>query len=400
VLMNGAVIVQNTWRVNTEEDFTSPWANSTMTLWVEMLNFGAVVAVAFFLQAALKRNISQNMSMGKTTNELKASTELLRLTCDAVVELDENLCFVAHSPALAGMLLRTRPGYTLEGVCFTDLIATPEEAERAVEILNSTQATAEMDGTAEASANAFHTRLTDSCSSTFRTEVFRVRLATLDGRRRHLIGLRDFTDDQALANDAIDAQASSATSSAGGGVTPLSPLLGIPGHTLASAARRSVRNSSPENGGGSGSGTDDDSRTQAAHLELDLISETVLSASMAVQGMEGQGFGQVFHEEGVKVMRQVWMDVQELEKKGELAGKTIRIGDLQVRKPSGIPLQVWANVEVLRGRGGERRLLLCFKVPLEKKSSRRSGRGRSGSQLGLTGPSKTQRKRQPEIVSV
>lgn len=364
--MNAVIVIQNIIRASLEDNYITPWANTTVSIYVEMMNFVALTALAFFLHVALKRNMEQQMFAGKASDELKAARELLRLTCDAVFELDENLCFAAHSPALAAMLLRTRPGYSLEGVCFTDLIASPEEAARAAEILNTSLHTGDIEGGEESSANAFHTRLTDSCSSTFRTEVFRVRLRELDGRLRHLIGLRDFTDDKALAVGAVDAQHDSVSNA--GGVGHLPPIPAV-GHSLQPPpGRRSLRGSADA----SGHGGNDDSKWQDAYLELDLKAETVASASLPVEGMEGLSFDEVFHEEGVEVMRQVRGDLKELDKKGDLVGKSIRIGDLHIRRPKSPSLQIWANVEVLRIRGGDMRLLLTFKVPIPKRVSRSS----------------------------
>lgn len=365
-VMNAVIVIQNIIRASLEENYITPWANTTVSIYVEMMNFVSLTTLAFFLHAALKRNMEQQMFAGKASDELKAATELLRLTCDAVFELDENLCFAAHCPALAAMLLRTRPGYSLEGVCFTDLIASPEEAARAAEILNTSLHTGDIEGGEESSAHAFHTRLTDSCSSTFRTEVFRVRLRELDGRLRHLIGLRDFTDDKALAVGALDAQHDSAGNAGVGHLPPLASL----GHSLQPPPGRSSLRGS---GDASGNGSNDDSKWQEAYLELDLKAETVASASLSVEGMEGLSFDEVFHEEGVEVMRQVRGDLIELDKKGDLVGKSIRIGDLHIRRPKSPSLQIWANVEVLRIRGGDMRLLLTFKVPIPKRVSRRSG---------------------------
>jgi hypothetical protein len=65
--------------------------------------------------------------------------------------------------------------------------------------------------------------LVDSYSSKFRTEVFQVKYAMMDGRECHLVGLRDFTDLKSLAGenatDAIQdesemAEAASAVASA------------------------------------------------------------------------------------------------------------------------------------------------------------------------------------------
>ena len=59
--------------------------------------------------------------------ELSAAGSLLRVTCDAVIELDPKLCLTNHSPELSAMLLRDRPGSTLRGKSFLELMP-PEEA--------------------------------------------------------------------------------------------------------------------------------------------------------------------------------------------------------------------------------------------------------------------------------
>ena len=118
---------------------------------------------------------------------------LLQLTCDAVVELDADLRITSESsPQLASMFLRTS---TL-GVSFTDFVST-EERSRAAEILNSrlpAKTGSAHHGSHAVSAKAFHTRLVDSYSSKFRTEVFQVSYRKLDDQIWHLIGLREFTD--------------------------------------------------------------------------------------------------------------------------------------------------------------------------------------------------------------
>eukprot|EP00439_Symbiodinium_sp_Y106_P014217 s1327_g2.t1 len=351
-------------------DLTSTY----VTMWVEIMNFTVICVTSFFLQKTLRSNMKQTIQCGKATKELNAASSLLQLTCDAVVELDEDLCVVAHSPELAAMLLRTRPGYSLEGVCFTDFIATPAEAIRVEQILLSNTAQKSDDSpdaarsprwTDDSTAHAFHTRLMDSCSalgvlaalegcsSKFRTEVFRVRYNGLDGRVRQLLGIRDFTDEAALAASAIDAA---------------SPSRGTPMHStsLASFAAPSSEGLSSHASRRRPSSMDkpegQDPMDQIAHLALDVPSETVTAASPAVSGLEGKPFGQVFTHQGMEVMRSLWKDILELDKQGVLAGKQISIGDLQVLRASGA-LQVSGHVELLRLRGSEMCLLLCFKVP-------------------------------------
>ena len=130
------------------------------------------------------------MRASDSNRHLSAASALLELTCDAVCELDSDLKLQLHSQKLATMLLR-RSGVSLEGRKLTDFIA-PGEAERAQEILMSQS---------DRAAHAFHTHLVDSYSSKFRTEVFQVKYAMMDGRECHLLGLRDFTDLKSLAGE-------------------------------------------------------------------------------------------------------------------------------------------------------------------------------------------------------
>ena len=88
-----------------------------------------------------------------------------------------------------------------QGLRFSEFVAR-DEAARAEEILRKDCGS---HGSSSA-AQAFHTRLVDSCASKFRTEVFQVKYQLPTGQTRHLIGLRDFTDLQSLAgNKATDA---------------------------------------------------------------------------------------------------------------------------------------------------------------------------------------------------
>ena len=101
----------------------------------------------------------------------------------------------SHSTNLATMLLRNHPGSTLEGTHFTDFLPQAE-VERAQELLCKAAKDSEPQ---DAVAQAFHTRMVDSCASQFRTEVFHVRYVAWNGATHHIIGLRDFTDQESLA---------------------------------------------------------------------------------------------------------------------------------------------------------------------------------------------------------
>ncbi|CAE7692672.1 CACNA1F, partial [Symbiodinium sp. CCMP2456] len=157
---------------------------------VEVSGFIATVCTSVAVQLLVKSRVERNLQYGKMTADFNASSSLLQLVCDSIVELDADLQIAEHSPALAAMLLRDRPGTTLAGMDFTDLIPGAAEAGRAAELLRKFE-----DHPSDSlKAQAFHTHLVDSDANRFRTEVFQVTYHTLQGRVRHLIGLRDVTD--------------------------------------------------------------------------------------------------------------------------------------------------------------------------------------------------------------
>ena len=85
-------------------------------------------------------------------------------------------------------------------------MATPEEAAQTARLLNGSNGHENFDDQADqagVSAHAFHTRLVDTNSSKFRTEVFQVKYCKVGDAVRHLIGLREITDQQSLARQSV-----------------------------------------------------------------------------------------------------------------------------------------------------------------------------------------------------
>ena len=99
--------------------------------------------------------------------------------------LDSDLRLLHHNSKLSAALLRNRPGATLEGTKFTDLVV-PTDVDRVTEMLENSGEP----NRASAYANAFRTYLVDSCATKFRTEVFQVKYTTASGENCHIIGLR------------------------------------------------------------------------------------------------------------------------------------------------------------------------------------------------------------------
>ena len=162
---------------------------------IEFCAFIGTVVASTSVQQVLTYRIERSLQYKKMATDFNATSSLLHLMCDSVIELDADLRMVEHSPSLAALLLRGRPGATLAGTDFTDLLANAAEAGRAVELLRGLE-DCPRDGV---NAQAFQTHLMDSDTNKFRTEVFQVMYHTPEGHARHLIGLRDVTDQGSLS---------------------------------------------------------------------------------------------------------------------------------------------------------------------------------------------------------
>jgi len=149
----------------------------------------------------MQQRVEARFRESKSNTQLSAATALLNLTCDAVVELDEDGRLLSHNSSLAAVLMRNRPGATLEGTKFIDFVI-PTDSERVSEILENHGRDSN-----DALAYAFRTHLVDSYASKFRTEVFQVKYTMESGEKCHIIGLRDFTDQQPLAVENASADA-------------------------------------------------------------------------------------------------------------------------------------------------------------------------------------------------
>ncbi|OLQ14650.1 hypothetical protein AK812_SmicGene1193 [Symbiodinium microadriaticum] len=128
------------------------------------------------LPALISFNLSWTIVGAEPKTLKQAASALLQLTCDAVVELDEELRLTEHSNELAAMLLRDSVaggrGGTLKGTLFTDLMP-PMDAPPAIAKLSMfrSSGSSSQPPAQTVRAHAFHTRLVDSWSTKLRTEV-------------------------------------------------------------------------------------------------------------------------------------------------------------------------------------------------------------------------------------
>jgi len=110
---------------------------------------------------------------------------LLNVMSDVVVELDEELRLPTHSPQLAGLLLFGSK--SLDGMSFTQLLASDEDREHFKAVLAKEQQTE------YPIAGMFHTRILDSCSNVLDIEIFHVKKPWRNSHR-HLLGVREHSN--------------------------------------------------------------------------------------------------------------------------------------------------------------------------------------------------------------
>mmetsp|Transcript_22771 Transcript_22771/g.53621 ORF Transcript_22771/g.53621 Transcript_22771/m.53621 type:complete len:595 (+) Transcript_22771:32-1816(+) len=346
-------------------------------MWTELVCFVVNVGMGGGLEVFLKQNVVQDLKYSRVTEELSAATALLRLTCDAVVELDEDLRLTEHSKELAAILLRDRPGSTLAGVRFADFVATSEEASRVIDFLTAEDI---FNGKQEGfSAHACHTRLADSCHSKFRTEVFQVKYRKQDGQLSHLLGLRDFTDQDALT----------------GPKAPTADVDQEDNFTKIRSCRRSQN--LPATGGG------------VIFLELDLERQVVDAASILASSLVGMSLPELFPGAGWQAIETFANDVVEkwmAQDIGSMARKIHRFERLFMKFPPSQSESLDGTIEVLLSERSSvstpRLLMRCVgSTVLTSASSSRSIRDRrdSSRQSGISSASHASEKSNPSKSS-
>jgi len=318
-------------------DFQFNQLNATF---LEVFNLVVVSMGSYVLEKTLRSQVKQSILISKAATELTAASSLLQLTCDAVVELDEDLRLTTPAHDLGAMLLRNRQTSSLLGKKFVDLVPTTTEAERAEEILRGKAASDEI------AAQAFHTRLVDSCSSKFRTEVFHVQYRRLDGHLCHLIGLRDFTDQGSLAGR----NAKDSTEEA---EEPEEATV-----AKASSARPRI--------------VADDTRSEHSvesqgprkvFVQIDMEKLQVVACSVSASSLSAQALDDLFGPAEIDFLKQVWTQVQALDSRNQLDNKELNFGNLQIRWEMGVYAAISGSIEVTRTAGGALQFLMHFFAP-------------------------------------
>jgi len=206
LLGNLLSVLHASWRV-LSEDFPEPCTEAGQDRFAirqEVLMFFNLASFSWIMSGILHEKAELELERGNVASQLSAASSLLRLTCDAVIELDNDLRMTEDSPELAYMLMRSGPGATLKGANFLDFMV-PDDALRVQDILGSearpSDSSLAISPGRQIMARAFHTRFIDSYNTKICMEVFQVRYSKLDDQKCYLLGLRDFTDVKPLAGD-------------------------------------------------------------------------------------------------------------------------------------------------------------------------------------------------------
>jgi hypothetical protein len=118
-----------------------------------------------------------------------AGDALLSGLCDAVVELDDELCIAGESPKLSALLFHGA-GKSLRGAPFQDFMAYEEDQRLFQERTKREQGD-------NCLAQVLHLRMRDSLANTLKLEVFSVQFIDSDSKVRHLVGMRESTEKEA-----------------------------------------------------------------------------------------------------------------------------------------------------------------------------------------------------------
>ncbi|CAJ1349523.1 unnamed protein product [Effrenium voratum] len=333
---------------------------------VETFMFGVSLAVKVGFECLLRSMAVLQVRHDKVGSELQGATSLLRHICDAVIEVDADLRLTKHSKELANMLLRHRPGGSLEGVSFTDFM-TPADAQNFSKLLE-----AQLAGKAEDfESNVFHTRLVDSCSSQFRVETFQVRYERWDGQVCSLIGLRDFTDQGCLAANVINDMREHQPEHRDGLARmvsdsevsyPWRPSSGSSATPELAATMAYTPEPLPP---GPGEKTSQPGDSQLL-LEIDLDTFTVRSASVSVSFLAGCALGDLMSLQGQRLFRQVKPQLAALEQNGQLGCTVFNFGFLDLHFGA-VSVEVDGVVEIMQTQRGELSLIMLF-APTSAKS--------------------------------
>lgn len=341
----------------------------------EFLLFLHIVGFSLMMDRILQQKAELELERGKVATQLSAASSLLRLTCDAVIVLDNNLCLTEDSPELAHMLMRTGPRADLKGANFLDFMAQ-DEAVRTHGFLESEErpsgSSLTLTPTRHITARAFHTRLIDSYNTKICMEVFQVRYSNMDGQKYNLLGLRDFTDVKSLAGEnAADAIAElDLSASPSQYMSEAFSDPGSPGRSQFDS--ESELNLPPVNRVGS-------KRDKDIYLDIDVEGLLVHAASSPLMDLTGKSLREVFPSP------HTWLLLQSLHSEAKLSPGTFdRVLTYKDLPFTGLrPGKISGTMHVTKNRFDQIHVMMVF---VQQESGRQNHRRISSERRSRPGP--------------
>mmetsp|Transcript_91301 Transcript_91301/g.263473 ORF Transcript_91301/g.263473 Transcript_91301/m.263473 type:complete len:402 (-) Transcript_91301:84-1289(-) len=174
-------------------DGTHIVVNVRVFVLVEAFAFSLVMVATAMNTGAVESEIRHQVSEAKLKGECAATTRLLELICDVVVELDGNFAIDEKAPRFAAMLC-LNPA-CMRGTCLQDYMLHDEDKHRFEAQLAGAKASAE-----GSLPGVLHITFRDSCGTRISAEVFHVHFRNSDGEDRFLAGIQETPDYRPVAD--------------------------------------------------------------------------------------------------------------------------------------------------------------------------------------------------------
>ncbi|CAE8676717.1 unnamed protein product [Polarella glacialis] len=154
---------------------------------VEIMMLVSLVSTASTLRRSQRAEVLAELNASSSHDECQASESLLGLVCDVVVELDQDLVVVEHTPGFAALLMLGSSKST-KGLKLQSFFADPDkEKQFEHHMLAAGVDSLHLAGT-------FNADMQDSMGSTANFEIFHVQFSDIHGSACYIVGLREFTD--------------------------------------------------------------------------------------------------------------------------------------------------------------------------------------------------------------
>jgi len=171
------------------------------------------------ISKSLDSVVRNEMEAGTLECKLSAGGALLRTFYDVVMELDAGLEIT--NPGELSRFLQSGPERSFKGTRLQDLLPDEDDRERFAEHMRSTP------NEEESLAKVMNLMMSDGAGKSAEVELFSFQYKGPTGRSRHLIGLREFSDDKVPAGS-LSGEEEHATASSlpmlGGEAPPGGPL--------------------------------------------------------------------------------------------------------------------------------------------------------------------------------